>query len=340
MQAAVRGFVGADRGFDQRHGYGIAVNIVSVFTVVEQGNAVALFGQIHPFLCAHLEFGKIPFRVHVGGPLNITALYFIGCAGGMNIHREVHPQKHLFFLPVHLGAEIDPFPVTVYRHVLADHRRAESKGLAQNGFHRPLRYDLPFCQPGSGIRLILIINVNIPGIEPLRLVFKGGKHIQRLSAAHFPIRLLVINGVNLAVLPENNPIKPVFHHIVVNAQLTDLMFRMAFVVGCSALGSTSEHRIPIGRNIFYKYQKSFLRLLPDAGLSFLTKLGVFCNSFRPGHQQDIIPAPTGAVPHGQLVFFQSDALCKLFFHTGQQITSLFPQPLIDLGGILVYLTDG
>ena len=68
MFALICGFVGHGGGFDQGQAQYVIRDVVAVFAVVQQGGAVAVFGQVRPFVAGYLEARGVPACVAMGGP--------------------------------------------------------------------------------------------------------------------------------------------------------------------------------------------------------------------------------------------------------------------------------
>src|SRR5215207_7618969 len=75
-------------GTQQSDPHHVVVNIMSIFAVVQEADAIVSFAQIHPLMGAGLEARPIPACIAMSGALYIAPLNFICCLWGKQIHRE------------------------------------------------------------------------------------------------------------------------------------------------------------------------------------------------------------------------------------------------------------
>src|SRR5258706_4416189 len=122
MQAFIRMSIGEDTGFQECQTNNVIVNVMPIFTIIEQADAVSPFAQINPAMSVGLKTGQIPGRVTMCGALNVTKLDFIGCSCTVDCQRKRRFQQRLAFMPVNLSGNIDPWRAAPERNTLCDMR--------------------------------------------------------------------------------------------------------------------------------------------------------------------------------------------------------------------------
>ena len=100
MLALVGIGIGVGGGAQQAETHDVVANIVAVFAVVEQRNAVAAFAEVDPFLGAGLEARPVPTGVAVGGALHVAPLDLIAGLRGQHVDREGGLEEDVLFVPV------------------------------------------------------------------------------------------------------------------------------------------------------------------------------------------------------------------------------------------------
>lgn len=83
------------------------MDIVSIFSGVDEGTPVSTFAEIYPFLGADFKFCRFPGGVAVGGSFDVSVLDFAGGFCGVDVDREEDFEKFMGFLPIHPGVESD-----------------------------------------------------------------------------------------------------------------------------------------------------------------------------------------------------------------------------------------
>src|SRR5260370_16821663 len=102
VQAFICMSIRIDSGFKERQTNNIIVNIMPIFTIIEQADPVSPFAQINPAMSTGLKTGHIPGRVTMRGALNVAKLDFIGCSRAFDSSRKPRFQQPLPLLPAHL----------------------------------------------------------------------------------------------------------------------------------------------------------------------------------------------------------------------------------------------
>lgn len=103
IRVCVWGFGRAEEG----EAHDVSGDCEAVFGVVEDGHAVRGFGQIRPFVHAHLEFGHVPAGVVVGGAPHDAELRFVGCLGVGDVDGEFDFEELHRLVPVGFGGDFE-----------------------------------------------------------------------------------------------------------------------------------------------------------------------------------------------------------------------------------------
>ena len=80
--------IGGSRRPQKAQADGVPPDVVAIFAVVEQADAVASFRQVDPFVCAGLEAGPVPACIAVGGPFDGAPLDFMCSLRYEDVDRE------------------------------------------------------------------------------------------------------------------------------------------------------------------------------------------------------------------------------------------------------------
>lgn len=83
------------------------VDIVSIFSGIDEGTPVSTFAEIDPFLGADFELCRFPGGVAVGGSFDVPVLDFASGFGGVDVDREEDFEEFVGFSPIHPGVKSD-----------------------------------------------------------------------------------------------------------------------------------------------------------------------------------------------------------------------------------------
>src|SRR5579864_5763275 len=122
-----------------------------------------------------LKTGHIPGCVTMRGALNVAKLYFIGCSCAVDCQRKRRFQQRLVFVPVDLGGNVDARRIAPERNTLRDTRGHVRTDNFDSCTHWSLFDDLHRCYSSYWVRLLLIKEINIPGVEIQGTILIGDK---------------------------------------------------------------------------------------------------------------------------------------------------------------------
>ncbi len=203
MRALVSFGIGVHAALDEREPDRLSLDVIAVLAVVEQRHTVIPLGEVGPFVRACLEAGPVPRRVPVRRALHVAPLDVERRARRVDRDRESGFEQRLMLVPVDVGGEVDARHVTVEQDALRDH----ALSIMTDDFHaaaqRPVLDDLPRGHVVDGVRLVLIVDVDVPGVEIERAIFEGDQPITALAGDNdLTPRLLVVERHDLGILVE------------------------------------------------------------------------------------------------------------------------------------------
>src|SRR5690242_18818231 len=111
-------WIGRGGTAQEAEAHDIVTNIMTVFAVVEQADAVIALAQVHPLLRARLEARPVPACVVVGGTLHITPLDLVGRYRAENIDREGDFEQDVALAPVDAVLYVEARAVIAQRDAL------------------------------------------------------------------------------------------------------------------------------------------------------------------------------------------------------------------------------
>ena len=142
LPALVGERVGVDRRAQQAEAELVAERVVAVLAVVEEGDAVALLGEVGEAVRGHLEAGDVPGGVAVGGAADHAVRAFEGGEVGADRQREARLQQDAALVPVDVGGDVEARRVGPEPVGLDDRAVAEAAGDADRGAVRAALDDL------------------------------------------------------------------------------------------------------------------------------------------------------------------------------------------------------
>src|SRR5258708_5483443 len=177
VQAFICMSMGEDPGLKERQPNNIIVNVMPILTIIKQADTVSPFAQIDPAMGTGLKTSHIPGCVTMCGALNAAKLDFIGCSCAVDRKRKRRFQQRLVFVPVDLGGNVDARRIAPERNTLRDTRGHVRTDNLDGCAHRSLFDDTHSCYSLYRVRLLLIKEINIPGVEIQGTVLIGDKLI-------------------------------------------------------------------------------------------------------------------------------------------------------------------
>src|SRR5260370_31158896 len=177
VQAFICRSIREDTGLKQRQTNNIIVNIMPILTIIKQADTVSPFAQINPAMSTCLKSGHIPGCITMREALNIAKLDFIGCSCAVDCQRKRRFQQRLVFVPVDLGGNVDALRIAPERNTLRDTRGHVRTDNLDGCAHWSLFDDMHSCYSSYRVRLLLIKQINIPGVEIQRTILIGDKLI-------------------------------------------------------------------------------------------------------------------------------------------------------------------
>jgi hypothetical protein len=155
---------------------------VAVRRVVDDGDAVAGFCEVHPAVAGDLEAGRLPGGVGVGGALDVAELDLGGRVRGADVDREGRLEDLLGLVPVDVRLEVDPGTAG------ADGDRLGDRGALAEG---PLDTDradqrvLLDDRDGRDVQevgvAVLVVLVDVPGVPVVGQVGVQTEQVARLG---------------------------------------------------------------------------------------------------------------------------------------------------------------
>src|SRR2546421_5535336 len=165
VQAFICMSIRIDTRLKKRQANNIIVNIMPILTIIKQADTVSPFAQINPAMSTDLKTGHIPGRVTMRGALNAAKLDFIACSCAVDCQWKRRFQQRQVFVPVDLGGNIDARRVAPERNTLRDTRGHVRTDNLDGSTHRSLFDDMYRCYISYRVRLLLVKEIDIPGIE-------------------------------------------------------------------------------------------------------------------------------------------------------------------------------
>ena len=115
----------------------------------------------------------------MGGAFHIAELDLVGGPRGADGYREGGLQQDLLLLPVGLGFEIDARRTAVDGQTLHDLRVQEAPDQVQDTPQRPVLFDRRLYQLVDRAHFLLVINVDVPGVEIHGLILERLQDVAR-----------------------------------------------------------------------------------------------------------------------------------------------------------------
>ena len=111
--------VGEHGAFQSGQPHDVPANVVAVFAVIKQADAVITLAQIDPLMGAALKSSPIPGCVVVGWALNVAPLNLVSRSRAKDVGRESDLEQQPALSPVYPGVKIDPGAIRVpYRRAV------------------------------------------------------------------------------------------------------------------------------------------------------------------------------------------------------------------------------
>lgn len=107
VNADVARWVGRFGGAEKREPEVGIMDIVSVLSGVDEGDAVSTFAEVNPFLGADFKFCKIPGGVAMGGAFHVAKLDFAGGFRCVDVEGEQDFEEFVGFVPVDPSIKAD-----------------------------------------------------------------------------------------------------------------------------------------------------------------------------------------------------------------------------------------
>jgi len=120
MDPHIRCLIRVLGALQQRQFHPVIFDTVSIFTVIQEGNAVIRFGQVGPLMPDHLEPRLIPAGIPMCGTVQISILNIIGGLCAAHIYGKGCFQQPMILLPVHACLKINPAGKAVKNHILGN----------------------------------------------------------------------------------------------------------------------------------------------------------------------------------------------------------------------------
>jgi len=128
----------------------------AVLAVVQERDAVAILGDVGPFVSADIELGAIKICVVVRAARDVTELDLVTRGVRQNIQRKTHLEELIFFFPVDDSFEIDSSGPCVKHDILHNGRLAPDLTLLANPqLKRAIATTVLDTRPSTGANLSL-----------------------------------------------------------------------------------------------------------------------------------------------------------------------------------------
>lgn len=201
--AEVGGGVGGGGGAEQGEANDVIADVVAVFAVVEEADAVVAFAEVGPFLGAGFEACPVPTAVAVGGALDVAPLDFVGGLRGEDVYGKGDFKHDVALGPVNPGVEVEAGGVVGEGdalNVLAVEDAAfDFEGLAEGAVLKPF-------DGGGGvgeISFVVVEDINVPGVPVFGAVFEGLKLIgDRVGGEDFAVGGFVVEANQISIRVE------------------------------------------------------------------------------------------------------------------------------------------
>ena len=105
--------VGHGGGTEQSDPHDVVPDVVPIFAVVQETDAVIALAQVGPLVGAGLEARPVPARVAVGGSLHVAPLDLIRGLRREHIHGEGGLEQYVALVPFDVCVEVEPRRVVV-----------------------------------------------------------------------------------------------------------------------------------------------------------------------------------------------------------------------------------
>ena len=215
------------------------MNVVTVFAVVEQAHAVAVFGKVGEFVGTDLKLRGIPACIAVGRAFHRAELDFISRFVGVDIDRERGFQNQVFFFPVDVRIKIDAGNVIIQPNLLGDdtvHKRFADFHACTRAVCNGINFRFVGKLPG----FFFIVIADFPVVVIARVIFISRQDIAACAGfEHFTVIALVVKPRKRAGFIKLNAEKCVFQHL-----FGGLHFAAGFIV--------FDNLIAFRRNIAHK----------------------------------------------------------------------------------------
>src|SRR5215216_6814782 len=107
MLASVCHGVGHGGRTEQCNPHHVVVDVMAIFAVVQETDAVVSLAQVHPFMGAGFEACPIPACIAMRWSLNVAPLDFVGRLRSQNIHRERDLEHGMTLIPVDVCSKVE-----------------------------------------------------------------------------------------------------------------------------------------------------------------------------------------------------------------------------------------
>src|SRR6185312_2046099 len=212
VHTLIRMSIGVDAGFQERQSNDVVMNVMPIFTIIQQADTISPFTQINPAMGIGFKTSHIPGRITMCGTLNVTKLNLVGRPCVVNCQGKRRFQQGLAFVPVDLGGNIDARRAAPERNALRDTRRDVRTDNLDACAYRSLFDNTQRCYFLHRIRLLLIKEVNIPGIEIKGPVLISNKLVACLPGSKdFTSCMPVIKSANLSLRVDAKDIILILH---------------------------------------------------------------------------------------------------------------------------------
>ena len=104
----------------EREAHDVALDVIAVLAIVEQGDAVAALGEVSPAVRGDFVLGAIPGGIPVRRALHRAELDFVGGFERPDVHRKGRLQQDLLLVPVYVGGEFEAARMRIQAHLLGD----------------------------------------------------------------------------------------------------------------------------------------------------------------------------------------------------------------------------
>ena len=201
-------------GFNQGQADFRLFHRVAVLAVVQQADAVAAFGNVHPLVAAALKACLIPAGVRMRFARNVAKLNVERCLVGMHIGRHKDFQQVLMLVPIHPCVKVNAAAVGIEADLLAHFGLHKVALDGQLGKQSADGSPLHGSDVGQIPAFFRVVHVNIPVIIVDGLIFKDAQTVAVLARfKDIALILFVKQGFHHTVFINANGIERGFHEV-------------------------------------------------------------------------------------------------------------------------------